>query len=465
MSERTRKQAVIIGGGFSGTVLAIQLLRAARDLPLDVIVLERYDKSHRGVAYSTDNRLHLLNVPAEKMSAFPDEPNSFVDWLKRRSVDFEPGFFAPRPLYGDYLEDLFLSAKAEFGDRLRYEHSEAVDLRQDGLATAVILADGRILDADVVVLAIGNYPPANPSFVTEHVLQSGRYIGDPWRANCLAGIHKEDSILIIGTGLTMVDKIVELRRLAHLGPITAVSRRGLLPRPHKLGVPLAELSLDFSKGLRASAVLKLVRSAIEDHLAKGGEADWRGVVDALRPHTQAIWQSMPIAEKRRFLNHVRPYWEILRHRVPPPAQIVLDKMVESGQLKTMAATITRIVPKDKGSWVWLRAADTGQTHPVDVDWIINCSGSGPDFRRRTDPLTLQLFASGIATPGDVGIGLMVTANGELIDRYGRVQRRLLTLGPPMKGLLWESTAVPEIRVQAKALAEHIAKLLGSPAKG
>lgn len=447
---------MVVGGGFSGCLFSVHLLRLAGDQPISITVFDRSEKPCRGVAFSTDNPLHLMNVPGNAMSAFPDDPDHFVAWVAKYAREVNGGGYVPRHLYGDYLESIFRTAMDSSGGRLKYEHAEVVEVRPSGQGSLVVLADGREVPADIVVLAIGNYPPANPTFITDHILQSGRYISDPWRQGAVSQIGHDDSILIIGTGLTMVDKVVELRRAAHTGPITAVSRRGLLPLPHDPSIRPADLKLSVTKPVKLRALAKMLRKAVSQ---SGQAEDWRSVIDGLRPYSQEVWQAMPLKEKRRFLNHIRPFWEIVRHRIPPAAQIVVSKMVESGQLKTLAASIVRIVPKEHGAWVWLMTPKSGHSQPIDVDWIINCSGSGPDFRRRTDPLTLQLFDAGHAAPTEIGFGLMASAKGEIIDRYGKVRRNLLTLGPPLKGLLWESTGIPELRVQASVLASHVAKLL------
>lgn len=432
----------IVGAGFSGTLLAVQLVRAG---PSRVTLIDRSAAPGRGLAYGAAHPMHLLNVRATGMSAFPDEPDHFAAYAQRSGCAGGGVGFAPRRLYGDYLQALLEEALAD--GRLTVVRGDAVDLRQDN-GVNVALADGREIAADRVVLALGNPPPTPlPGIDTEAL--GRRYAADPWAQGATEGI--DGPVFIIGTGLTMVDIVLLLERHSASAPILAVSRRGLLPRPHADPVsyePRAERPAE-----TGGALLRSVRR-------RGREIGWRQAVDELRPFTQKLWRDAPVAERRRFLRHLRPWWDVHRHRLAPALHARIADLIVDGRLEVAAGRLLGASLTPDGAEVrWRRRGGDADEH-FTAARIINCTGPEGQLRASSEPLLRRLAAAGLARPGQLGLGIDVDAQARVIGADGRADPRLYALGPLTRGALWEITAVPDIRVQ---VAEVAAAISGSAA--
>jgi uncharacterized NAD(P)/FAD-binding protein YdhS len=326
--------------------LAVQLLR--RFLPGSrVYLIEKNAKFGGGLAYSTGNPNHLLNVRAGRMSAFADAPDHFVDWLRKRARtggDAEihgrgSDQFVPRHLYGAYIQDLLGNEIWQTGNgrNLYLVPDEAVALWQRPDDLSVQVRGGRTYEVDVAVLATGNFP---------HDDTAAHHYANPWSPQALAGLDPEAPVLLIGTGLTMIDTVISLLDQGHAGPIHAISRRGLLPRRHGEAPPQPSLPLAQIDCSSIVAMLHAVRHAVR---RAGGDVNaWRSIVDALRPYTQQIWQSLSTAEKRRFLRHLRPWWEVHRHRMAPVVADVIEGALRRGQLRLQAARLQALAPDRQG---------------------------------------------------------------------------------------------------------------------
>ncbi len=457
---------VIVGGGFSGVMTAIHLMRlsASAAFPLHLVLVERSaDVLAQGVAYGTRHSGHRLNVPAAKMSAFPQEPEHFYHWLGQQDSEAHPKAFASRALYGAYLADCWHQALKERPPQvsLEVQAEEAASLALCPNGAVVTLANGQAIKADAVVLALGNSPSAVPPFLPPAAAASPQFLKNPWSPWPPELLEGDASLLVIGTGLTMVDKVLELRELGFQPPIHAISRRGLLPQVHDLEKPPApEVLPENWETLSTRAWMRRFRQ-----LASDPQRDWRSVMDGIRPHTQQVWQALPLAEKKRFLRHVRPYWETYRHRMPKEVNAAVQSMLQSGQLTLHAGRLGACqVQKSSLSFQIRPNPRRAQAEPYEltVGWVLNFSGAGQNFLQRPDPLVQSLLDSNLICADPLGLGLSATAQGEILDPEGHASSTLYTLGPPLKGVLWESTAVPEIRLQAEQLAQRLMKRLMNP---
>lgn len=459
----------IIGGGFSGTLTAIQLLRQTAG-PIHIHLIERQQsRLWRGVAYSTEQSCHLLNVPAAGMSALPDDPLHFYRWAKAREASLvDPPWveavteaaFLPRQCYGAYLQELFghsLQHAAE-GQRVDILCDEAVSLDTLPQGVRVHLRHNGPVDADCAVLALGNFPPADPPMADRAFLDSPRYCQNPWTPGVQTALLESRSCLIIGTGLTMLDLVMGLHQQRYQGIVHLISRRGLLPLPHATVAPFPRMSEPKAGSMRA--LTRHIKNLVAQQARTGG--DWRAVIDALRPFSSALWQQLPIEEKKRFLRHVRPYWEQHRHRTAPVIHQTLQGMIAGGQILQHRGRIVGYLDSGDGVAVAVRNM-RGISH-IKVDAIVNCTGAECDFRKFRTPLTTDLLDKGLIQPDPLSFGLSATPAGELMNRHGAASR-LFTLGPPQKGTLWETTAVPELRHQADRLAGTILRSLVVPVKG
>lgn len=449
----------IIGGGFSGTTLAAQLLRNGEP-SFSIVVIERAGLPGRGLAYGTESDAHLLNVPAEDMSAFPEDPKHFLRWAKSNfDWDTQPGSFLPRRVYGRYLGSLVSDAMLSDGERrLHWKRDEAraIAPTSDGEIEIELRSGARIL-ANKVVLALGNSPSGDPflpgrnATIRPHDLPE-LYFASPWSDASCAGLECLNSILVLGSGLTAIDAAVELRRRGFTGTIHFLSRHGLLSHSHREHSPWPIFWNEHSPK-SARGLLSLVREQVREAQRQG--IDWRGVINSLRAVTPRIWQSLPEAEQRRFLCHLRPYWEVHRHRAAPEvAQLIADEML-SRQIQLHAGRITNSREDGQAVGITYRQRRSGEEYRLLVDRVINCTTPETDCRRLQDPLLANLLTRGIVRPDPLFLGLDVSSDGALIDQDGTTSDSLYALGPARKGSLWESTAVPEIREQARRLVEHL----------
>lgn len=444
-----RFDIVVVGGGFSGAVLAVQLLRRIPNL--SVAVIDKGRKPGHGLAYGTPYPCHLLNVPACNMSAFPDESDHFLLWAKANyGPQIRPTTFLPRAIYGRYVRSILEEFTEHRGTpKLRWIRGEVSSVRCAQTRTLLELTDGTELNTDFVVLSVGNFPPATLK-VPGLSAKSIRYVRSPWSANPLRDIPKDGSVLLIGSGLTSVDLAVALESEGFRGHIHILSRHGLLPQTHArftaLNQPWREECPPTIRGL-----LHLVREKVRGASESG--ADWREIVDGLRPVTQQIWQSFSEAERKRFLRHVRPYWDVHRHRIAPEIGDTIAKLLHAGQLTVYAGRLTNYREFTDRTEVEFRDRETGVTRELTVDRVINCTGPETDCRRVEDPLVRNLLAQGLARPDPLFLGLDVDQHGALIHSSGTSSSSIYVIGPARKGSLWETIAVPELRVQASALAE------------
>jgi uncharacterized NAD(P)/FAD-binding protein YdhS len=464
---------VIVGGGFSGTITAVHLLARARDTGCRVIIVNRSGAMARGIAYGTTSEHHVLNVPAARMSAFDDDPDSFVRFVRQAGVPVEGSHFVSRHLYGAYLESLLREAAdlAPDGalDRVQDEVRH-IEPAADGTHAWVTLQGGARIRADRVVLALGNYPPQAPEVPDPAFFRSShRYVSDPWRPDALTVVSPDATTLLIGTGLTMVDIVLELRARGRLGRCVAMSRHGLLPQPHRPSTrPPApvEAPRDLIDG-RATARAYL--RAVRRHIGMQTE-DWRDTIAALRDITSDLWQALPPQERRRFLRHVRPFWEVHRHRVAPQAYETFVQLQEAGQIQILAARLLDVRDTGNAVAVQLRERGADRTMTLDVGTVINCSGPAGDTRRLQDPLLDDLRTRGLLMPDALGLGIEISAAGEVVGADGQPSSTLYYVGPFARARDWEATAVPELRRQARVLAQTVLdsvvaprEVLGSPA--
>ncbi|HET6173999.1 MAG TPA: FAD/NAD(P)-binding protein [Gaiellales bacterium] len=445
-----RPAVAIVGAGASGTLLAMHLLRAGN---VRVILIERGARAGRGVAYGTSFPGHLLNVPAASMSGLPDDPGHFLRFVRERHDEAaEPTMFVPRMVYGAYLESLLAESEgiAAPGASLERRRGEVVDV-SGGLLT---LTDGSRLRADHIVLALGNLPPPDPA-LPEGTWPGdpSRYVRDPWSPGALD--HRAPGpVLLVGAGLTMVDVALQLAAREPEQRIVALSRSGLLPHVHRAGgaPPSSGVAVpDPTPSL--PALLRFVRASAA--VAEVGGGDWRDAVNALRPVTAELWAALPRAEQRRFLTRLARYWDVHRHRLAPGVATAVDELRRNGRLELTSGRMRSVTPEGAGLLVRVLERRSGSERSVRVSSIVNCTGPNGDVLGGGSSLLDALCASGAARPHPLALGLDTRADGAVRDAHGRASERLFAIGPLRRGELWESTAIPEIRRQAEALAQRL----------
>lgn len=438
------RSVIIIGGGASGVILAAHLLRSP-DPDLKVTLVERAGQFGQGLAYSALQRQHRVNVPARGMSAFADDPEHFWRWLQRREPGRHPSswVFVPRRLYGAYLEDVLREAGAAMPGRLRILAEEAEALHPTESGVEVVLANGTSLVGRWAVLAVG------------HETQPARGKGIAIRAGSPRDtpLDPDAEVLILGSGLSMVDAWVSLSEAGHRGPITVVSRNGLLPKAHRDVPALSIDAADVPLGTSLTYLTAWFRDLVAETEARGG--DWRSVVDGLRPYNQLLWQSWPDREKRQFLRHVRPWWNIHRHRLPPDLHTGLFAAVTSGQVSLVAAEFIGIERVGELVHATIRPRGTDRREVLEVARVYDCGGVSVDVRASANSILRQLIREGTARPDALSIGLDVDERCALIAADGKVSRRVRVVGPLTRGRFFEIEAVPDIRVQCARIATSL----------
>lgn len=448
---------VIVGGGFTGSMVAVHLLRH-NEIRARVILIEKRARCGRGLAYSTDNWGHLLNVPAGKMSAFPSGPEHFLSWVNSAETAadyrYDASSFVPRRLYGDYLASLLQSSLEANPDRFKHIRGQVIEIATIANGLELKTADGTAIRADRVVLALGNFPPFPPINNAPELAATGHYIPDPWEPGALSRIPPGARVILIGAGLTMVDIAIALIGGGHHGELHAISRHGLRPLRHPaVTVPVSPFRLDDSP-LSVRGMLRAVRHRIK----ADSEQNWQGVIDALRPITQELWRRTSIAERRRFLRHLQARWDVHRHRLAPEIAAQIDQAAASGQLHFHAGRIIACAKVGDRLLVTIRPRGHNEIVTLATEYVINCTGPASDYRRIDDPLVRSLIERGLARPDPLGLGLEIGRDLHPIGAGGNPSERLFAAGPMTKGEGWEITAVPDLRTQAAALADRLAAI-------
>jgi uncharacterized NAD(P)/FAD-binding protein YdhS len=448
------RHAIIIGGGASGAILSYQLLRHCTS-GLRVTLIEKRPEVGRGIAYHTANPDHLLNVRASNMSALPEDPGHFWRWLAAQPADSsdppvrarcaDPYCFAPRQLYGQYIASLIgpLQLDDERRSRLSIIQAECVGVHESPSDVTAEMIDGTCIAGDVAILATGH----------EVSLTSGCY-ADPWTAPSAAGLARDVPVLILGTGLTMIDCVLSLLLEGHKGPIIAISRRGLLPRVHRRIEPVRVTAAEVPFGADVKHLFRWFRDRVARHVAEGG--DWRSVVDGIRPHTQRIWRHLSMSSRRRFLEHARAWWDVHRHRMAPEVETRIANAIASGHLTVIAAKLVDVEQIATGACVLYRRRGESNVAKLNVAKIIDCTGIVKDPMRTNNPVIRSLLDQNLARVDPLRIGLEVSSDCAIVDGQGTPSPRLFAIGPLTRAAFWEIIAVPDIRDQCAELAARLA---------
>ncbi|MEO5810064.1 MAG: FAD-dependent oxidoreductase, partial [Sphingomicrobium sp.] len=400
--EPVTADVAIVGGGFSGTMLAAQLARRG----LSSVIIEKAGRAGRGAAFSTLEPSHLLNVPAGRMSAWPDRPDDFVAWLEAQAADgaVGPDGFAQRRHFGVYLSAILDQAKASGlvhvfdGEAVAARPSTGSGQHPDGAGWRVTLGNGVAVDARILALANGNQPP--DALRLPGAENDKRVVSDPWSAAAAEQIaqaaRNQAAVLIVGTGLTMIDVVLSLNAARHDGLVTAVSRRGLLHQPHAEGAAGSIEAGEVPAGLLP--LWRWVRGGV------AGGADWRELIDSLRPMSGPLWRGLSVEEQTRFMRHARPWWDVHRHRIAPAVAQAIETRRAKGRLEIIAGRIARAEASEAGIAVTIGRRRGGEA-VREVQLVINSTGPLHALARTRDPLLRQMLDDRLIAPDPLGIGI------------------------------------------------------------
>ncbi|ESY01582.1 FAD dependent oxidoreductase [Mesorhizobium sp. LNJC399B00] len=439
---------IIVGGGASGVVLAAHLLKSANP-DLRVTLIEKRPHFGQGIAYSTLLSAHVLNVSAAGMSAYADDPLNFWRWLQGRGLISQEQtpqtpFYAPRSVYARYLKEVLdeLEAREKETGRLRLIREESLSISPTSSGVEVVLANGTSVVAHLAVLATGH--DEQPGAGQGHAIRMG--------TEADTALDPEARVLVLGTGLSMVDAFLSLEQRGHRGEIVALSRRGLLPSPHRKGNPIKLDVADIPLGTQLSYFVGWFRDLIRENQKAG--IDWRDVVDGLRPFNQKIWQNWPSSAKRRFVEHTKAWWDIHRHRLAPEVHARVTEAVRTGRIRPVAGRVVGIEAGD-GFTVGIQSRHTKALETLQVARIYDCTGIARDISTTSNSVVRSLVDRGLARPDPLRLGLDVTAKCEIIAGDGTASAKILAVGPLTRGTFFEIDAIPDIRVQCARLSKQL----------
>lgn len=464
----TPAHIVIVGGGLAGAATAFHALRGLRDTPARVTVIEPRPVLGAGLAYSTDNPDHRVNVAAARMWLDPDEPLAFDRWFHESGRALaDPEALLPdgrayprRSAFGDHVDAALRREAAQHPDgSFRHIRARAEQIERRADHFRINLDNGTTLSADLVVLAPGHPLPSRPNWANTEIAAHPAYFGDPWSSDIAAKLPTNASVLIVGTGLTMADVVASLDRQQHQGTITAISRRGLLPRP-RTSLPVEAYGrFDNPPAHRASRLLAHIRRVVSEAVAAGHP--WECVIDALRQQGTVVWQALPLIERQRLLRHARPYWDSHRYQISPQIQAHIDVGKLTGRLRIQRARIVSAKSIDGGFAVTLLPRGATASICQEFAAIINCTGPDQSALIRDNPALQSLGESGLLQPDPLGLGLQVDLTGRAIGRNGRPVEHLFVAGPPARGTFGELMGLPQISLQAALVAREVAGAAGA----
>ncbi|WP_330206199.1 FAD/NAD(P)-binding protein [Pseudomonas sp. AM14(2022)] len=456
---------LIIGGGLSGTMLAVQLLRLPGQRR--ILIIEPRAELGRGEAYSAVELGHTLNGNAARMSVDPDNPDDLTQWLTahiaaggwpesaEQNVPISE-LFPPRGLFGVYVQQRLAEARvvgAQHGSTVEHICAEVVDLQSEADSVQLSLSNGQTLRGAYAVLATGMFPAARTPQKESSGLNAAAL--DPWDVAAMRQLDPQSTVLIIGSGLTMVDAVVSLEQAGHRGPIEVFSRHGLLPHVRRQPPAWVDFLAEDQSIRTPRQLLRELRRHCREAIAQG--IDWQAPLDTVRAHIGRLWSQATDVQRRQFVRHVRPWWESHHHRSPPLSAALVERLHNEGRLRIQAASFKGLEPMTgEGVSIRIRRRGEAQTCVVQGAALINSSGIEYDWRRVARPLPQQLLARGLVRPGPLALGIAAAVDGAVLDAEGRAGSRLFAMGPPLRGMWWESTAVTDVALQAKALAARLA---------
>jgi uncharacterized NAD(P)/FAD-binding protein YdhS len=473
--EAASVDIAIIGGGCSGAMTAVNLVdqhrRSRSPVPLSLCLIDDAEQVARGIAYGTTFREHLLNVSASGMSAFARDPGHFAEWLLPRLPESVPQTFAPRMVFGDYLTELLEEAKS-CGDSdnisLTVMRQRAAAIELVGDKARIKLSSGQTLLASYVVLALGNFASVNSQFGAKlDQTARARFHENPWDAGIAQAVLPDDDVVLIGTGLTMIDVVLMLKSNGHRGHIHAISRHGYLPQPHfdlqRLAKEKPTSYLPSPLPDRLTDIFSVLRRSVKAAEAEA-PGNWRCVMTELRAVTAQVWRRLSLVDRSRFLRHIRQLWEVHRHRMAPEIAEQVKNWRDTGVLTVCAERVVELSGTAGGIAVVSRPRGQSTTRRTVVQHVIECTGPKTDFRTIGDPLIVQMRSSGLLHPDELGLGARIGDDGALVNCDGVASTILYAMTSLRKGTLWETTAVPEIRQQANDLSELLLRQISLDAK-
>jgi uncharacterized NAD(P)/FAD-binding protein YdhS len=457
------KKIGIIGGGFTGTMTAVQLIDKSTD-PCEIILINERESLNKGIAYNPYSDKHLLNVIAGKMSAFPDRIDHFLDWVMQKE-NFQnkdktliSNSFLPRKIYGEYLGEIWQEARKRAKSKqiqITVIDIFVVDLDVSDSSVDLWLDNDLKLNIDYCVIATGNHIPRNPKVKNMDFYNSPNYFQNPWKIESVKGTKENLPVLIVGNGLTMVDTVLGLLEQGFKGEIYSISPNGLNILPHRHnGLKYSKLVEELRDDMSIYELVKLIRKHIKTVREYGVSAE--PIIDSLRPQTQKIWKSFSDQERELFMSRLRHLWGVARHRIPLHSHDKIQQLRIDGKLHIKSGRMININESNQSITVQYFDKKENELKAINVSRVINCTGPETDLMNLDKSFLKNCLLKGILTQDKLKLGIKTdTESFQIINSDGNPHTNLYTIGSNLKGELWESTAVNELRDQAEKLAEKL----------
>jgi uncharacterized NAD(P)/FAD-binding protein YdhS len=453
----------IIGGGFTGTMAVVHLISKATR-PCEIILINEKSNLNKGIAYNSYSKKHLLNVITAKMSAYADNPDHFLDWVMQQK-EFEHQertlisvSFLPRQLYGEYLTHIWnesLAVSRSKNIQITVLNNNVLDIDMKDNSVLLFLDGDKSILVDECIIATGNNIPRNPVIRNDNFYSSKNYFQNPWKIESVTNVGEFDPVLIIGNGLTMVDTVLGLLEKGFKGKIYSISPNGFNILAHRhTGIHYSKLSEELKQGSSLYDLVALINRHIKAIRQYGISAE--PVIDSLRPQTQKIWINLSMHEKQVFMSRLRHLWGVARHRVPLHTHDKIQQLRIEGRLHICPGKIIDLVEGNSGIVVEYNDAKDHETKMLTVSRVINCTGPETDLMKLENSFLKNCLLKGMLTQDALKLGINAnTETFEIINEAGKSYANLFAIGSNLKGVLWESTAVNELRVQVEKLAERL----------
>ncbi|MFC4121583.1 FAD/NAD(P)-binding protein [Nonomuraea zeae] len=488
----------MIGGGATAVSLLDSLLaqETGGDVAPEIHIYEPAHLGH-GVAFRDDLDCALINLPNGRMSIRDDQRDHFLRWLRRHEGPPRPGRpepgadgFAPRRVFGRYLRDHLAACQEsarERGWRVTVHPETVLDVARAHDGGFLVRSDGGTRACTHVVLGVGPGGPADPY----RLAGSPVFLGHPYPLkDRLAGISPGSHVLIIGTGLTAVDTVLALLAAGHRGPVTMLSRRGVLPEvlaPAR-DWPLTRADaagIEQRKARDGTLTRRAIWELLHEELAAAGfdaraETGWyrpgRSAADHLRhqlthpganavqslflsiptPLARAIRAALPEEEVAAMLNDYKPRLRSLQCPMPPATARSLLSAMDAGQLRVLAGV--REVRSARGS-VTALAGDEVVTAQVAVDATRTTPARA---KGRQGRLVAALRRNGLATWNAYGGLATDPGTARLIPARGAGPLGIFAVGELTAGDIYYASSLPAVNrgadvVAAQLLAERASR--------
>jgi uncharacterized NAD(P)/FAD-binding protein YdhS len=460
------KKIGIIGGGFCGIMSAIHLIQNSTST-FALFLINNNTEFGKGIAYNAYSNKLLLNVITSKMSAFPDEPDHFLKWVLEQGEysnlerELLANSFLPRSMYGEYLTSIWEKAKLLAKTKGIEIHTIVDTVNNFNTIQekcVIYLENEKAIEVDECILATGNLIPRNPEIENPTFFESKNYFQNPWDKNSVINTTNFLPILLIGNGLTMVDTVIGLLENGFKGTIYTISPNGFHILPHRHGnLKYQQLVEELEEGFSLRQIVKMVIKHTKRVRKFGISAE--PIIDSLRGKSQKIWMQLSRDEKKQFLSKYRHFWGVARHRIPLQIHDKINQLKIDDRLKIKAGKIINLEEKEDIIKVTYFDKLKNETKKMLVSRVINCTGPESDIEKSNSTFLKNCLEKGIICQDEFKLGIEANPTSyQIINNDGKQAQNIYTIGSSLRGKLWESTAVNELRVQAFNLANQILKI-------